>query len=306
MSHFTPLQSDASNDNFAFVMNVSKLLNATSFEVAEGYQLRRAKSDEVRSIKTFILPLITIPINPWETRIKEGGQLEYVREEDWCYHVIAFQGSNETLNELERAFNLAQLELKIGLTILSNQGLYWNPERTFQQLSFLPNLIFFEVAQSDIDEIVAVHSLLRQHDDEIIEVRRFVDQLLYLEAVPLYSSSRFLGYFAILEGLLTHHPEPTDPYATITRQVRTKVGLLNNRFQKKIDYSGFDGTSDTIWTKMYEYRSALAHGSEPRFEGKLQSLRNPQSALSLLRQTVKLTICQTLKEPRLVADLRRC
>jgi hypothetical protein len=56
---------------------------------------------------------------------------------------------------------------------------------------------------------------------------------------------------------------------------------------------------------MYEYRSALAHGSEPDFKGKVKKLTK-NSALTLLRQTVKSVLRQAIEEPQLIVDLRSC
>ncbi len=47
-----------------------------------------------------------------------------------------------------------------------------------------------------------------------------------LKALPHFSPLRFLGYFAMLESLLTHAPNPSDPYDSITRQVQKRRALL--------------------------------------------------------------------------------
>ena len=57
---------------------------------------------------------------------------------------------------------------------------------------------------------------------------------------------------------------------------------------------------------MDSYRSALAHGSEPHFQGEHQLLASHETAPHLLRQTVKSVIRQALAEPRLLADLQNC
>jgi hypothetical protein len=81
----------------------------------------------------------------------------------------------------------------------------------------------------------------------LVEAHVFV-----LKALPQHSGLKFLGYFGILESLLTHPPKPSDPCDSSTRQVRTKIALLDNRFNQKIDYSDFSGASaQTVWTKMF-------------------------------------------------------
>lgn len=121
------------------------------------------------------------------------------------------------------------------------------------------------------------------------------------------SPLRFLGYFALLESVLTHAPKPEDRYNSITRQVKKKLSLLNARFTRKIDYRPFDGADpEKIWGKMYEYRSAIAHGGNADFSGDLKLLKGPFEALALARETVKAVIRQALIEPQRLLDLREC
>jgi hypothetical protein len=63
---------------------------------------------------------------------------------------------------------------------------------------------------------------------------------------------------------------------------------------------------DVVWSKMYAYRSCLAHGSLPDFNGELKTLVNPRLASDLLKSAVKAVVRQCLIEPRLLADLRDC
>lgn len=309
MSQFNPLLVDLTGDNFAFVTNVLRLVNATSFTVAENHQLRRATAEEIPVIRETVKRLQTFPLNPWEQRI-DGGRVETMQEADWLYHVISFRGPSQTIAELEQAFGLAPLELQIGFTLISTgagRGLLWTPSRLFQQLDTFRFSDFVEVALSDIDSTVAIHSRLRQHNEDIIELRPLLGQFQALGSVPIDSPLLFLGYFGVLESLLTHQPKATDPYESITRQVRTKIALLNRRCQPAIDYSRFGGAlPETIWTRMYGYRSVLAHGRSASFDGDLQALGNHRNAFDLLKQSVKAVIRQALIEPQLIADLRDC
>ena len=100
---------------------------------------------------------------------------------------------------------------------------------------------------------------------------RLVGQLRSLSHLPRNLPLVFLSYFGILEALLTHKPISTDPYDSITRQVKKKVALLKNAWNDPIDCSPFGAQAkpDTIWAKMYLCRSLLAHGDDARFTGEL-------------------------------------
>jgi hypothetical protein len=311
MSHFEPQPSGLMGDNFAFVTNISRLRGAASFSIAENHQLRRATAEEIPAIRETLQRLQTMPgFNPWEQRVAEGGLIERMPEADWRYHVISFRGPNHTIVELDQVFSLAQPELQIGFTFVgtgTGRALYWTPGRLFQQLDPFRWSDFVEVAAPDIENVAAIHSRLRQHDENLVGVKRLVGQIHHLGGVPANSSLQFLGYFGILEALLTHHPKPSDPYESITRQVKTKMALVNHRCQPRIDYSPFPGAPpEAIWKKMYAYRSILAHGGSASFDGELQTLGDHRKALNLLKQSVKAVIRQALIEPQLLADLRDC
>jgi hypothetical protein len=127
------------------------------------------------------------------------------------------------------------------------------------------------------------------------------------QALDANSDVAFLGYFSVLESLLVHKPDPKDPTDSITRQVKKKITLLDNRWSPRLDYSVF-GTSkpEAIWGKMYELHSAIAHGDVPEFNQSLKILKDRANARSLLIRTVRAVARHALHEPQLVADLREC
>ena len=75
-----------------------------------------------------------------------------------------------------------------------------------------------------------------------------------------------LALFAVIESLLTHNPR--GDFDSIGHQIRTKMLLVENRMDVRLDYSYFgEGRPATIWKKLYELRSRIAHGSPVTFAG---------------------------------------
>ena len=304
-------------DNYAFVANVSRLVGAARFALAPGHHLRRANATEAAEIRAILQrqpsPVITVP---WEHSRPVGGPSQPLPEAEWRYFVVGFRGSNDTVAEIEEVFGLTTFELKIAFTVVTQMiggrpcsGVLSHPSRLFQLLeaAVWGRLPFLDITESEVAQIAEILGKLGQHDHSLVDVKRLARQLLDLEALPPTSPLRFLGYFATLESLLTHRPNQSDPYDSITRQVKKKLALLDHRWQPNIDYGPFAGARpDTIWAKMYEYRSSLAHGDAPSFENEFQTLGNHDNAVTLVRQTVKAVIRQALVEPRLIADLRDC
>lgn len=318
-SEARPLIPQADTDNYAFVMNVSRLVGADSYELMPGHVLRRATPDEIASIREILKSLVSAQYSLyghflWERRLPAAdGIMEILSEEDWRYFVISFTGNNRVLADLSRAFDLANLEIELAFTVLSQgpiaPGLLWHAGRLFHTLEdALHNPgFFFEVSAEDVDGVRSLGLRLQNHDRSLLDIDVLAGRIGELKGFPHSSPLRFLGYFAILESLLTHAPKPSDPYDSITRQVRKKLTLLDHRFPQHMDYGAFGGASlETVWTRMYAYRSQLAHGLSPRFTGDLQLLVDHDTALQLVKETTKAVIRQALSEPQLLLDLRDC
>lgn len=307
----------ASPENYAFVVNVRSLGGAASHVLAPGHELRRATPIEVAVIKDQLASMGALMgfkyMYLWEMESSgRGGIATVLPQSEWRYFVIAFRGSNATIGDLEGTFDLAPSEVEIGFTIINDfggRGVVWSPGRFFAVLDSAPrnDAFFLDLVASDVDEIRIVYSQLQAHNPQIIDTGRLAFQLSQLKALPHHSPLRFLGYFAVLESLLTHAPKPSDPYDSITRQVKMKLALLDARFPRKLDYASFGAANvDSIWSKMYHYRSQVAHGGAPHFAGDLAVLKSHETALALIRNTVKAVIRQAISEPQLLRDLREC
>jgi hypothetical protein len=308
-------------DSFAFVANVARIDGVDQLEVAPGHILRRATADEIGVIKSSLSgtegALFRPPYFPWEYRQEPDGQLTELPEDEWEYFVIAFKGANVDVTTLEQVFCIATAELKVAFVALPwppGDGVHlariYHAGRLFQitnQPLGNPQKRLI-VTPSDAEQIATLFSALKSHDSRLIQMERIVAQLLELEELRPGSTSQFLAYFGILESLLTHKPDPKDPYDSITRQVKNKINLLDHRWFPRLDYTAFAGTTeDNVWKKMYHYRSILAHGDKPDFSsGELNALGNHGNAMALLKSTVKATALLALTEPQLLADLKNC
>lgn len=309
---------------FAFVLNVAKLSGDSSVEIAPKAFLRRAKPEEIK----FALDLLSglfgkhFDSSLWETRRPKTGSGKYEKlpKSQWRYFVIELEQDFKKLALLEEALALAPNGIEIGFlrlnTTLKGNKLstcVYHPPRLYQSLSTLYEQVHSiegvskTVSKHDGAKISEVYTRLEAHNHGVLDLNRTIGLLLELQDLPFFSPLQILGYFAVLESLLSHQPKPEDPYDSITRQIKKKLSLLNNRWSPKLDYSRF-GTAghDKIWGQMYSYRSAIAHGAIPDFKSNLLLLGSSENADVLIRDTVKQTIRQALIEPQLLADLYEC
>ena len=149
-----------------------------------------------------------------------------------------------------------------------------------------------------------IESVFLSHAD----IRRSIQMFHSLSGNnPTYDPLTVLGYFIVIESLLTHKPDPKDPTDSISRQMRSKIRLLGNRMSPKLDHSGFDCDQAKVWSALYSYRSTLAHGGDPDFtKGDLTKLKDQATAVNFLQETCRALLRKAVSEPDLVTDLKSC
>jgi len=304
---------------FAFVLNVKKLIDDSPIELAPGYTLRRARELEVEYIKEFITKEFGRGSSTaiWETRPTASGKQPRLPKKLWRYFVIEFGDDDPNLDLLESALAVAPTSLDIGFAklrvdvkgVVRPACLYRAPS-LFQSLSSLDMAgadrddLMKSLGKADGEQINEIFLRMAAHDPATLDLSQVIELLLELKDLPRFSPLQILGYFAILESVLTHQPNPDDRYESITRQITQKLALLNRRWHPVLEYSRFGGAShEKIWTKMYAYRSSIAHGREPEFKSQLALLQNAETANALIRDTVKKAVCHAYAEPQLVKDL---
>jgi hypothetical protein len=306
--------------SFAFLLNVARAGDDLP-PIATNHAIRRANSQEVTAIKT-VLDTSSVGTDwaVWEkerqARERGGATFIDLPENQWRYFVIPFEGSNNTIVTIERALCLAPFELHVGFTLLNgvfapetHPMLIYSPGRLFAQSrrAMENKLPFIDIDASTLRTLSAIREQLLGFDQTLFNLPGLILQLLDLEALPHNSRMLFLGYFAILESTLTHQPRKDDTIDSITRQVRQKILLLDNRWQPRLDYGAFPVNQPAkLWNTMYAYRSSLAHGGKVDFQRELKDLVDHDTALALVKQTVKAILRYMLAEPKLLLDLKNC
>jgi len=153
-----------------------------------------------------------------------------------------------------------------------------------------------------------VQELKKAPNDEskVVAVQVFQD-FVTLSNTERYSSLTLLGHFALIEALITHDPHKFGD--SLNHQLSTKMPLLMRRWPCPLDPACFFPIQDlrTVWKRLYELRSIIAHGGKPDFtKNRLRDLRSGYAAYQFVRAALKRLIIQTFHEPQLVNDLKAC
>jgi hypothetical protein len=126
---------------YAWVINVWHLVGQDAFELAPGHILRRATADERTTIRDVMQKIPggffpqgrTVWQIEWPLR-PDGKRVPLADEEEWRYFVIEFErGEDDTFFRIQEAFDLAQVELEVGFTVVGHAVTYY-PARFFHIL----------------------------------------------------------------------------------------------------------------------------------------------------------------------------
>jgi hypothetical protein len=334
------------NKPFFFIGNIIDTDLELPLKVTDGFFLKKANNLQIDLIRKRIKGYLSydhyFEMHPYESEIllmKNGGARVTSQKDKskWGYWILESELSIEDykLKEvffrekeitIDNAFLLSNSEIKI-LMVFSN---YFDnipatitSEVKLQEKLFLYELrssIFFneteiynfpiKLCQTDINNI---SNLIRQIEringiEGYVRIKKALNDLSNIFDISQKSPFRIIGLFSILESLLTI---PNDNDRSINKQLQSKLYLLNNRFEEKVDFRHYFKVSpdihfEKVIEKLYSYRSDIAHGNKIDFEKKLKELNNHIQVEKFLLELVKKCLKQALIEPLLINDLRNC
>lgn len=313
-------------ESFAFIFNNLEPAFSEELEIIPQHIFRKARAEEVEKIKEIIvqigplfIPEKSLPYEvKWEKSVNGNSYLASILpEKDWRYYVIVFQGTNSEIQELGYASSLIKNHLDFGLIFINftppiGLGTYVSPDvqNTFNYYCDYLNPLNMKPSCITKEELCSIEMYYNSikalsHDGYLYKA---IENLGTLKNIPRKSDLLILGYFAIIESIITHEPRSKETLDSINHQFTNKLTLLRKRFTRPLDYSQYfqEGKEATIWKKLYDYRSCLAHGDNPDFSKIFTILKDKLSVFSFIHETLKLTIIAALKEPDLISDLRNC
>jgi len=287
-------------------------------EVIPGFTLKKPDSALIQKIKQKLrlFDAMGFANSAYEGEYIGEGERQYqivpLHPDRWRYWVIESDGSND-ISLLKLAAALLKNELLLPFTLITKpngEGFSWHHgimSNTFNRAKFFATRVP-TFGDEDLQQLRQTYTLLVTGASACPKAVKAADRFFSLKSFPESSEFMVIGLFSVLESLITHAPELTEPMDSLNHQVKTKMSLLSKRFSQPLDYDFFFGSGDvsSIWGRLYEYRSKIAHGDDADFQKKLKLLRNPENATSFLKEAAKLLILCALREPQLISDLKQC
>jgi hypothetical protein len=310
------------------------------FDLGSGWCLDRATNEEIDEFRSELQRCAAathLAVIPQERRITRHGEsgIGYgpLDRGQWRYTVIKPQSSSVTGKMIAEALRIADAELWVELWSAkrppNSEGPLVNLGGHLGRcLQFLGRQATASTRVPALPDLTAAAQIVRLRsafdDSAYPEIVRCIELFREYDVVSDSSPIKILGYFAVLEGLLSHNPDPTDPADSITRQLKRNLVLLSHRALENHEF-GLDGffgqgssvTPDQVIGHLYGYRSSLTHGnvgSELAKDLNWLYGRRPAGGEPIhaelwienfVRHLVRRTLLAALREPQLVNDLKR-
>lgn len=323
---------------FIFLGDVFKISSNKPVHLFDDYKLKRPTPKQLDYIKKYVenyTEVVFLKINRFETKSiqDDKGGLTYhqLDKKDWNYWVV-----EHSRNQMDKNFPLVVELSRLELTVLF-EGIKGPITRSGEHIygimgNQLASAIFFhdtesnfflpkgnkstikEITIQDKKELRSIDRILKTFNSvktEYAFIEKALDDFLKLKDISKRSPFKILGYFSILELLLTTF-RPGSSDSSLNNQLQKKINLLNNQLDEKIDFTVYFRGSDTdtlelIIEKLYRYRNDIAHGNKSDFDKQLKILKDKKDTiLSFLHLVVRQLLLKAIKEPQLIKDLKEC
>ena len=282
-------------------------------EIAENVHLKLADDQYISAIKQHMLPFFLLSgIENYilhEYKPGAGNRMVPLEKENWQYWIITHTNFLKEEN-LALSIELAEIGLTPVLDVTGPQGFsrHLNPQIASSYYQDRLSYDLRTVDETVIKNIKSTRALLDEFSgrkNEFYFIDKAIKDFVNLKELHKKSPFRVIAIFSIIELLITNRG------VSISHQLRTKIPLLNRRFDLPLDFFAFFSGPDTlteekIIDKMYQYRSDIAHGNMTRFESALKILHSEEKTVEFLYLLLKRLVRYSLSDPQLIADLKQC
>jgi len=241
-----------------------------------------------------------------------------LNEDDFKYWIIEFD-NNHQVQFLELAINLINNSFELGFTFIysdTNQekvSIMYSDYIINKYKNMECNYYNYKTTAVDIDEIISIQKIykrLMENSEKELFIKYSIDNFNSLKYIDDNSNLLFVGYFSIIESLVTHSPRLKESLDSISHQIVNKLNLLQKFFLRQVDYNKYFNSlgQDKVWSKLYSYRSDIAHGNPISFEkeAKYKALKSKKNIKLFLEEIIKNLILVAINNPELLCDLKKC
>ncbi|NRB65140.1 MAG: hypothetical protein HRU40_19340 [Saprospiraceae bacterium] len=294
------------------------------FKLSETMTLRAATTAEVEQLNEHLVETYgsqskwIVPFDQELVDVEENGSKKtvYSQSEKGRWWVIAFNGYNPQIIELQRVATLISPKLHFGSTFTFNEPNQQGKRNVtmyggHSQIELLveeSRKKYVNVRTDELHKLKKYYRLITNEQSKYEHVRFVLDLYSSSAKLRIHSGLLTLSLFSIIESLIAHKPRLTETLDSITHQIKHKVNLLSKRFDHSLKYKDYFGEigNQKLWSKLYGLRSDIAHGQTYEFSGANELLKSLENTNTFLDEVAKELIKLSIEEHELVSDLREC
>ena len=247
----------------AFCLTNMNILNFEEFDLLHNdFTFRRAKENEILQYKNKLSKYPTFAYEvfgeidyiyeySWKA-ISDGNSTKYeksfLEEKDYKYWVIEYKETNYGIHELEIAISLLKNSFELGLTSIrhdknSDKHGFIHSEHCINKFRDMTTSFYnYQTLNVNMNEIKSIPKIYAQYinnHNKYDFIEHAFKNYTMLKYIDRQSDLFVLGYFSIIEMLVTHPPRQNENLDSITHQIVTKLNLLEKFFERKIIYSEY-------------------------------------------------------------------
>lgn len=242
-------------ESYVFILSVIDFEGKTPIEIIPNHFLKKANADQINKIKELIQLFNPnfINIYPHEYSIStttnnKTNQTSYNRTplsvDEWKYWIIAFNGSNDKIKDLQISLSLQKYEIELGFTIIGDNGLEAYIYESESLVSFFldPEINLRTTTRINTDDVIKIgetYQLINKLNTDNNYIKSSLMRFGTINHIPRQSELYIIGLFSIIESLITHRPQLIELSDSLTHQISNKMNLLLKRSVRKMDYNNF-------------------------------------------------------------------
>jgi Apea-like HEPN len=309
--------------------SVHLIANAISIEemlpinLEDDLTLRRASDFEIQELKNLIRKStgdFSTPFTLYESIISpaesDGFSYSYPGKDNWNYYVFSDDKGGSSVYKFHKFLLLLDPSLELSARIVLELNDQEDQNTKLGKGTHLidPHLVeryYGYMTQKglrssfileDFRKIADLKKRLNNLDKKYEFIKDSFDLLWDSRNLKENSKFRVISYFSIIEGLLTHKPKP-NLSDSLTHQLVNKLNLMINLTSNRSVIEGKLGIdSNKIIKDLYDYRSAIAHGSKI----KSKYFKSENEILKILSSITKILIIYSIENPEFIFDLKEC
>lgn len=306
---------------YSFILSNIQIEDFEEIEILNGVLIRKANDNEIQKLKEKLdeYPVIQVKREYYfeQDRIqKDKNTVSSIplEKDNFKYWIVEINHVKVDITLFGYALKLLKNSFELGFSYIIHKGkmcFYINEYDSFKYMkleSSFSNNFTANIKMDEIKMLDEIYKILVENYNKYDFIEHAFKNFDKLKYVDETSDLVILGYFSIIEMLITHPPRLNESLDSISHQIVNKINLLEKMFHRDINYNDYfkDTKKETIWKKLYAYRSDIAHGNVIDFDSKFEHLISKKNINKFLIENIKNILLLSIYNTDFINDLKKC